>query len=116
ARKRINRRREYGGVAHTIGVLGLVLLAGMGVALESSSGWVTCPASIVGVEERRRKRQCRHRGFAWRVVWAWMRRSWMTTAVRSEGLMALVFVTGQEEWKWVCLLPWVVWLWQGVGI
>ena len=112
ARKRINRQREYGGVAHTIGVLGLVLLAGMGIALESSSGWITNPPLITGTGGQR----CRHRGFVGRVGWAWMRRSWITTAMRSEGLMAFVFMTGQEEWKWVILLPWVVWLWQGLGV
>jgi transposase-like protein len=39
----------------------------------------------------------------------------MVTAVRSEALMLLVFLTGCQEWEWVCLLPWAVWLWKGLG-
>jgi len=45
-----------------------------------------------------------------------MRRSWVVAAVRSEALMALVCLTGRQEWEWVCLLPWVAWLWKGMGV
>ena len=45
-----------------------------------------------------------------------MRRSWKVAAARSEALMVLVFLTDQREWEWVCLLPWVAWLWKGMGV
>ena len=113
-----NHQRQWGAIAHTIAVLGLVALTAVGVSLESSGGWVACPPLLVGIgEERRQRRRRRHRhyGFAWRVGWVWLRRSWMVTAVRSEALMLLVFLTGCREWEWVCLLPWAVWLWKGLG-
>jgi transposase-like protein len=40
----------------------------------------------------------------------------MVAAVRSEALMVLVHLSGRQEWGWVCLLPWVAWLWKGIGI
>jgi len=113
-----NHQRQWGAVAHTMAVLGLVALTAVGVSLESSGGWVACPPLLVGIgneQRRRRRRRHRHYRFAWRVGWVWLRRSWMVTAVRSEALMLLVFLTGCREWEWVCLLPWAVWLWKGWG-
>jgi hypothetical protein len=40
----------------------------------------------------------------------------MVAAIRSEALMVLVFVTDERAWEWVWLLPWVAWLWKGVGV
>jgi transposase-like protein len=40
----------------------------------------------------------------------------MVTAVRSEALMLLVFLTDSQAWEWVWLLPWIVWLWKGMGV
>jgi len=37
-------------------------------------------------------------------------------AVRSEAMMVLVVLAGCDEWGWVCVLPWIAWLWKGVGI
>jgi len=112
-----NHQRQWGAAAHTVAVLGLVALMAMGVSLESSGGWVACPpVVVVGAGQRHRQgwRQ-RHYGFAWRAGWVWLRRYWVVTAVRSEALMVLVFLTGCQEWAWVWLLPWAVWLWKGLG-
>jgi transposase-like protein len=113
------RQRRWGAVVHTIGVLGLVLLLTMGCAPESLGGWVTCPVpGWVGEQAGRqasRKRQSRH-GWAWRVGWSWLRRSWPLAALRSEVLLALVLLTDRWEWDWVCLLPWLAWLWKGLGL
>jgi len=27
-----------------------------------------------------------------------------------------VLLTGRWEWDWVCLLPWLAWLWKGLGL
>ena len=113
-----NRQRQWGAAAHTIAVLGLVALMAVGASQESSGGWVACPPLLVGMGEGPRQwRGQRHRqyGFTWRAGWVWLRRSWMVTAVRSEALMLLMFLTGCQEWEWVCLLPWAVWLWKGLG-
>jgi len=40
----------------------------------------------------------------------------MVAAVRSEALMVLVYLNERQEWGWVCLLPWVAWLWKGIGV
>jgi len=40
----------------------------------------------------------------------------MVAVVRSEALLGLVSLIGKEEWGWVSLLPWGVWVWRGVGV
>jgi len=108
---------RWGAVAHVAAVWGLLALAWVGASLESSGGWVTCPPLLAGTEGReRQRRRWRPRGLAWRAGWAWMQRSWMVVAARSEAMMVLVFLTGREGWHWLCWLPWVVWLWKGLGI
>jgi transposase-like protein len=113
-----NRYRRWGMVAHTAAVLGVVMLMTAGVRLESMGGWIACPPRMARMEGEWRK-GCSGSGsphrFEWRVGWEWLRRSWIVAAVRSEALMVLVFLTGCQEWEWVCLLPWAVWLWKGWG-
>jgi hypothetical protein len=46
----------------------------------------------------------------------WLRRSWPLPVLRSEVLLALVLLTGRWEWDGVCLLPWLAWLWKGLGL
>lgn len=53
---------------------------------------------------------------AWQLGGAWWRRHWVVVALRSEVLWGLVLLTGQWPWSWVVLLPWVDWLWQGLGL
>jgi len=40
----------------------------------------------------------------------------MVAAVRSEALLALVLLSGYQEWEWLCWLPWIEWLWKGLGV
>jgi len=112
-----NRQWRWGASVHTVALLGLVMLAGLGITLESSGGWVASPPQWVRIEreKRRRKREC-GAGFAWRAGWAWMRRGWVVTAVRSEALLMLVFLSDRWEWRGLCLLPWGVWMWKGLGV
>jgi hypothetical protein len=37
-------------------------------------------------------------------------------AVRSEALLLLAFLSERWEWHGVCLLPWGVWVWKGLGV
>nr|MBC8447655.1 hypothetical protein [Chloroflexota bacterium] len=114
-----NRQRRWGAVVHTIAVLGLVVLPLLtGTPLESIGGWLACPPQVIPLagERRKHRRGSCHCGFAWRVGWYWMRRSWVVAAVRSEALLALVCLTGRQEGEWLCLLPWVAWLWKGMGM
>lgn len=113
------RQWEWGIVFHTIGAVGLVMLMVTGVAMESVGGWIVYPPQVVegakGGEKRQRLGES-HRGIAWQAGLIWMRQSWKVAAIRSEWLMMLVFLTEREEWGWVCLLPWVSWMWKGIGI
>jgi transposase-like protein len=112
-------QRRWRAVAHTIAVLGLVVLTAAGVTLESVGAWFSHPPPTIVLARVRRvgpKRRVSRCGFVWRMGWAWLRRSWMVAAVRSEALMVLVYLNERQEWGWVCLLPWVAWLWKGIGI
>jgi len=112
-------QRRWGSIAHSVAVLGLVILPVVGVSLESLGGWVACPAQRL-VEQPRRRPQARGRhwtgGLAWRTAWNWLRRSWWLPLARSEALLALVLLTDRPQWDGVCLLPWLAWLWKGLGI
>jgi len=109
------RSRQWGEVAHTIAVLGLMILALEGSRLESLAGWVVCPPRWVRIGQERRREDGVGGEIAWSVGWAWMRRSWLVALVRSETLLLLAVVPGHEEWVWVCVLPWASWLWRGIG-
>jgi hypothetical protein len=45
-----------------------------------------------------------------------MRRSYVVALVRSETLLLLAVLPEHEEWVWVSMLPWVNWLWRGIGV
>ena len=111
--------REWRVMIGAVAVLAVVILAVAGSRQESIAGWVACPAQMIGTGRRRGKDSrgwgsgCR---YAWRIGWAWMRRSWMIAAARSEALMGLVFVTESREWAWVWVLPWLAWVWKGLGV
>ena len=45
-----------------------------------------------------------------------MRRSWKVVAVRSGTLLVLASSVDRKGREWICLLPWVVWVWRGMGI
>jgi len=108
---------EWGAMAHTMAVVMLVLLSITGHQVEGLGGWLACPPRVIRLEEgHRSKRQECGGGFAWRVGWAWMRESWVVAAARSEALLGLMFLTEWWEWEWVCVLPWVVWIWKGLGV
>jgi transposase-like protein len=113
--ERTKRQRQWGASAHTLAVLGLLMLAVTGLSLESLGGWVACPPQWMGLDRRVRPR-CQYQGFAWRAGWQWLRQSWLVAALRSESLLVLVFVSGRQEWEWLCWLPWIGWLWQGLGV
>jgi len=120
------RQRQWGAIAHTLAVLGLVLLLTMGCAPENLGIWVACPARGWGAEQEggKSRQQGPGHGCAWRLGLTWLRRSWPLATLRSEVLLALVLLTDTApgaglrrwEWDWVCLLPWLAWWWKGLGL
>jgi hypothetical protein len=107
---------SVGEVAHTVAVLGLVLMTIMSRPVEGIAGRVTCPPRVVELGRRREeKNKCCGR-MVWRAGWAWMRRIWRVVAIRSGMLLILSHLNDGQRWAWVSLLPWIVWVWQGMGI
>jgi transposase-like protein len=109
------KSRQWGEVAHSVAVIGLVIWTIVGVEIEGLEGWITCPPRWVSIGRERQRERCVRRSVAWSAGWAWMRRSWVVALVRSETLLLLAVLPEHEEWTWVCLLPWASWLWRGVG-
>ena len=109
----------WGSAVYTVAVLILVVLMGIGVRVESVEGWIACPPQVVVLGRARRR--ARREGVAgcewrWRAGWYWLRRSWMTAAIRSEALLVAVWVSEAQGWAWLGVLPWAAWLWEGVGV
>jgi hypothetical protein len=118
-RKWQKRYQEWGAGACAVAMVGLVILTVVGAPLESVVGWIACPPWVIGGE--RKREQVQHPGRCpartdWRGGWEWLRRSWVKPAVRSEALLVLVFLAERWEWEWVCLLPWIAWVWKGAGV
>jgi hypothetical protein len=106
-----------GEVAHTVAALGLVLMTVMGRPMEGITGWVACPPRVIELDRGswRKRRECRSR-IVWGAGWAWMRRSWQVAAIRSGTLLILSRLNCRPRWAWVSVLPWVVWIWRGLGV
>jgi len=114
-----NCYRQWDTLARMVVVLSLVLLALGGLTLESLNGWLAYPPVVVaGHAPRRRpaRRRAGGWGFDWRSGWRWRRGSWVLPLLRSEVLLSLVWLNRVQGWEWLSLLPWVAWLWQGVGV
>ncbi len=110
------RQWRWGMTAHKIAIWGLVALTVMGARLESVEGWEALELPGIGWRKAGRERSRLWGVFTGRMGRYWLRQSWKVAALRSGVLVALVLLTRQREWKWVCLLPWVAWLWKGIGI
>jgi transposase-like protein len=114
-----NRFWQWGATGHALAVVGLVVWAAVGIRLEGVGGWVACPPQVIeigGQPQFKRERRSVHQEFAWQAGWAWLKRSWLVTAVRSEAVWLLVVWQEWWAWEWLILLPWVLWLWQGLGV
>lgn len=109
---------EWLRVGPMVVVLGLLVVTVRGTVIESSGGWIACPPPvwIRGMSQRELRRRGEEGELAWQLGGSWWRRHWLVVAVRSEVLWGLVILTGQWQWGWVVLLPWLGWLWQGLGL
>jgi len=113
------RYQEWGAGACAVAMVWLVVLAASGAPLESQLAWAVCPPWVIGERRKRRRggrQDQRATGVCWWEGWEWLRGSWVLPVARSEALLVLVFLTELWEWEWICLLPWVAWLWKGAGV
>ena len=117
--------RQRDDQALRVVLYGLVVLSVLGLALlgqmpEEAAGWLVRPA-VSG-------RQVRQRSWSWvrcgTSGWAvqapalrqYLVASWPPVLLRSLVLWGLWAWSGAWGGPWLGLLPWVLWLWQGVGI
>lgn len=107
--------RQWGEVARSVAVIGLVIWSTVGIKIESLEGWVACRPRWVSIGRACQREQRMRRGVVWSAGWIWMRRSWVVALVRSETLLLLAVVPGHEEWVWLSVLPWASWVWRGIG-
>jgi hypothetical protein len=111
--------QEVGAAAYALAVLSLVVLAATGAPAEEWGGWIACPPWVIEGQGSRAKRYAPRKylsGLNWEAGRWWLRQQWMVTAVRSEALLVLATLSGYQTWDWICLLPWAVWLWKGLGV
>ena len=112
--------RRLGMGVHVLAVIGILALALSGTPLESSEGWVACPPvmPVVGEADAVRSKR-RQPAVPWhwhgRAGWAYLERTWPVALARSEAVGLLLWWSGLHDWTWICLLPWGVWVWRGVG-
>ena len=108
-------KRQWCELVYVLAVVGAVILAIRGEGLEQLEGWIAYPPRWVRLGEERTQEKYLRGGMVWSAGWAWMRRSWGVSLVRSEMLLLLAVWSGHTEREWVCLLPWASWLWRGTG-
>ena len=107
------------GIWYVLVLLSLVTLALLGRTVESQAGWLAWPAQGVGpatgsVRGKRRRSLCTRSGrHAW---WRYVRHSWPQPVLRSVLLSGLWLLSGGRGWLGVVGWPWVLWLWQGLGV
>jgi transposase-like protein len=111
-----HRQRQWLGLVHLVAVLAVILVAARGERRDSWAGAVCRGSLPSGVWSVWRGRKGQRQAPRWDVAWAWMRGSWVVVAIRSEVLLGWAVLAGHREWTWLCLLPWVEWLWKGMGV
>ncbi len=110
---------QWWSTGEVLAVVMLVVLGAMGTPLKAVEGWWACPSQVMeigGGVSRKRRGRCEHEEFAWQAGWSWLKRSWQVAGVRSEVIWLLVVWQEWRAWEWLLLLPWVLWLWQGMGV
>lgn len=110
------RQRQWLGLVHIVVILAVLLVTAKGESRGSWAGVVCCRTRPIGVWRSRRGRKAESQAPCWGLGWAWMRRSCVVVAIRSEVLLAWAALGGHAEWRWLCLLPWLEWLWKGIGV
>lgn len=120
-------------IAHIWLVVHLVWLARLGGSVVESAGWITCPPAVVVWRRRCSSRRAQGRrskgrrcactadsgpcaggGGSGEDEGGW-HRGWRIALLRSVFLWGLWQCSGQRGPGWVALLPWAIWVLQGLG-
>jgi len=115
------RRRDYQPwlvVLHALAVLSLLGLALLGQVPAEVAGWLVPPAVAAGRVRPGRLRGsqagcwCAH----WRALSDYLLQSWRPVLLRGLLLWGLWAWSGGWGPAWLRLVPWVLWLWRGLGV
>jgi transposase-like protein len=105
---------------HGLVILSCLVLALLGHMPQSSAGWMSWPpaittALVIGSGRRRARLGKERRVGLEGDICAWVRATWHIPLLRSLALRGVWLVGGRWELVWLSGVPWLVWLWQGVG-
>jgi transposase len=123
-KKQIKGIRQWmGRRVHVVVVIGIVWLALLGQVQESNLGWDAYGVQVIELREGRRKvKKGRKKGMGiWLEInmkggWEYMKQSWQLAAVRSEVLLGLWVLSGEQMWGVVVVIPWLEWVIKGVRV
>jgi transposase-like protein len=101
-------------VLHALVVLSVVSLALVGQMPEAAAGWLIQPA-VPGVSGVRRRAWVQ-RASQLAALGQYLLVSWPPVLLRSLAVWGLWALSGGWGPAWLRLVPWVLWLWQGVGV
>lgn len=101
---------------HVLAAVSLLGLALLGQVPAEVAGWLPRPLTA-GRPERGRRRTVQGGCWCtgWRALGDYLGQSWRPVLVRSLLLWGLWAWCGGWGPAWLRLLPWVLWLWQGLG-
>jgi transposase-like protein len=104
---------------HGLVLFSILILALLGQALDSQSGWLTCPPRLPSLPLLRLGRKRSQSGPSLRdrlhSLWCYVTRSWPQPVLRSL-LLALLWSLGGHPGPMLLIVwPWVLWLWQGIA-
>lgn len=103
---------------------GLMLLGALGIALrghpqDSQAGWIAVPVCLPGpafVRSRRSRKEAALSPCQLEGLYCYVKHSWPQPLVRSLLLAGLWSGSGQQGPALLVGWPWLLWLWQGVGV
>jgi len=105
---------------HALVVCSLLLLALLGQVPECSAGWLTCPPQVIPWPQWGRYRPKPHRSVGcphWGTVhWRPLCQRGQLALLRSLLLWLLTWRQGRPGMVWPAAIPWLLWLWQEIGL
>ncbi len=102
---------------HVLAALSLLGLALVGQVPSEVGGWLLRPVAVSrGGQERGRAAWGGCGRASWLAMVCYLGQSWRPVVVRSLALWGLWEWSGRWGPAWLRLVPWLLWLWQGLGV